>query len=101
MAETPDQSTSVASLLLGIALGAAIGAVAALLYAPKPGKETRDDLVERLDEVKANIEETARAFSESARTKIAETRTDLEQALATGRTAAKSRADELRQQTGL
>jgi hypothetical protein len=68
----------VGSLLVGIALGAAVGAVAALLYAPKPGKETRDDLVERLDEVKANIEETARAFSESAKTKIAETRSDLE-----------------------
>ena len=34
----------------GLLTGAVIGGVAALLFAPKSGKETRDDLKRKLDE---------------------------------------------------
>jgi gas vesicle protein len=36
----------------GALIGAAVGAVAALLYAPKSGKETRDDLKKKAKDMK-------------------------------------------------
>ncbi len=38
--------------LFGIVIGSAIGATVALLYAPRSGEETRDDLRRRGDELK-------------------------------------------------
>ena len=101
MTETPDQSTSWGSMLAGLVVGAAIGAAAALLYAPQSGKETREDILERLDDVKARVDEATRAMTEAARVKLAETRTDLSQAVNAGRAAARARTDELRQKAGL
>ena len=37
----------------GVVHGLIIGGAAALLYAPKPGREMRSDLSERLDQVRA------------------------------------------------
>jgi len=44
------ENNSGISFLAGLLAGGAIGAVFALLYAPKPGKEFRDDLRSRTDE---------------------------------------------------
>lgn len=41
---------------LGIVIGAVAGAVAALLTAPKSGKETREDLKKKADEVRGSAE---------------------------------------------
>ncbi len=43
---------------LGAIFGAAAGAIAALLTAPKSGKETRADLKKKADEVKKKAEAT-------------------------------------------
>ncbi len=101
MTETPEQSTSWGSLLTGLVVGAVVGAAVAVLYAPQSGKDTRDDLLELLDEVKSRVDEATRAMTESARAKLAETRADLGQAVHAGRAAARARAEELRQQAGL
>lgn len=44
-------------MLAGIGLGAVIGAAAGLLFAPKAGTETREELGEKLKELKGKTEE--------------------------------------------
>jgi len=46
--------------LFGVVIGAAIGASVALLYAPRSGEETRDDLRRRGDELKETASEKVR-----------------------------------------
>ena len=88
-------------MLLGVVLGAVIGAGAALLLAPQSGKETRDELLERLDDIKEKVDATTRKVVTATREKLAETSSDLGQAVEAGRNAAKARADELRHKIGM
>ena len=44
-------------LLAGVGLGAIIGAAAGLLFAPKAGNETRDELNDKFTELKSKTEE--------------------------------------------
>ncbi len=44
------------SFLGGLLTGALLGGVIALLYAPKSGQETRDDLKKKLDEYGKEVE---------------------------------------------
>lgn len=46
-------------LALGVALGGAVGAVAGVLFAPKTGKETREELSRRGSEVWEKVKENA------------------------------------------
>lgn len=61
------------SLVAGFLLGAAVGSVAGLLFAPKPGKETRrflkksaDALPEIAEDLSANVQVQADRLSASA-----------------------------------
>jgi len=53
---------------LGLGLGIVAGALAGLLLAPKPGKETREELLEKArkaaDELKGRLEEVAEKAKE-------------------------------------
>ncbi|MCB0262075.1 MAG: YtxH domain-containing protein [Calditrichia bacterium] len=51
----------------GLLIGGAVGAVAALLYAPKSGRETREELGGRMDDVYAKAREEYEASLERAR----------------------------------
>lgn len=44
-------------MLAGIGLGAVIGAAAGLLFAPKAGAETREELGDKIKELKGKTEE--------------------------------------------
>ena len=44
-------------MLAGVGLGAIIGAAAGLLFAPKAGEETRDELASKFKELKGKTEE--------------------------------------------
>lgn len=44
-------------LLAGVGLGAIIGAAAGMLFAPKAGTETREELNEKVKELKGKTEE--------------------------------------------
>jgi len=53
--DTNESNGSGAALAIGIAAGLAIGAGAALLFAPKAGKELRHDLGESMDNLKRAV----------------------------------------------
>jgi gas vesicle protein len=55
MSDNDDKSTMM-SVLAGIGLGAIIGAAAGLLFAPKPGTETREDLKKAAEDLKSRAE---------------------------------------------
>jgi gas vesicle protein len=65
----------VKGLVIGLLAGSAIGAVLALLYAPKSGKELRADIKERTDD----FVEDAEAAMRSARTRASEIVSDAKQ----------------------
>lgn len=65
------------SFIGGLLTGAVVGGVIALLYAPKSGKETRDDLKKRLEEygkemekIKAKAKEKSKEVKEDLKNKI-------------------------------
>jgi len=52
-----DERNALLYLLAGVGIGALIGAAAGMLFAPKAGSETRDELVEKVKELKAKTEQ--------------------------------------------
>lgn len=54
------------NFIVGFILGAAAGAVIGLLYAPKPGRETRTLLKERAEEAREKASEAAEKAKEAA-----------------------------------
>lgn len=64
MADNNDESKS--SFLIGFLAGGVLGAVIALLYAPKPGKELRADIKNKAGEVVEGAEEYVSAARNKA-----------------------------------
>jgi gas vesicle protein len=59
--------------LRGIVHGVIIGGAVALLYAPKPGRQMREDLSDRLDQVRGQMQpvlDQAQGVVESARPQV-------------------------------
>lgn len=52
-----DEKSALIYMLAGVGLGAIIGAAAGLLFAPKAGPETREELANKLKELKAKTED--------------------------------------------
>lgn len=71
MSDNNNDSNNMLYLLAGVGLGAIIGAAAGLLFAPKAGNETRDELNDKFNELKSKTEEwiseqkTKRAVTQS------------------------------------
>ncbi|MDH7514874.1 MAG: YtxH domain-containing protein [Bacteroidota bacterium] len=59
-------------LLIGFFSGAIVGGVLALLYAPKSGKELRQDLKKKSEEITQDVEEYIKEAQTKARTLINE-----------------------------
>ena len=57
MSDNNNDSNSMLFLLAGVGLGAIIGAAAGMLFAPKAGAEIRDDLGDKIGELKSKTEE--------------------------------------------
>ncbi len=58
MEDRTDRNT-LTTVLAGIGLGAIVGAAVALLFAPKAGTETRDDVCSSLEDLKDKAEKVA------------------------------------------
>lgn len=52
-----DEKNVMLYMLAGVGLGAIIGAAAGLLFAPKAGSETREELASKFKELKGKTEE--------------------------------------------
>lgn len=57
MSNDREESNVVLYMLAGVGLGAIIGAAAGLLFAPKSGAETREDLANKFKELKGKTDE--------------------------------------------
>jgi gas vesicle protein len=66
------------SFLTGLLAGAAIGGIIALLYAPKSGKETREQLKKKFSELEKDLED----LKDRANQKTGRAKDDLAQKLA-------------------
>ena len=101
MSEETPESASWGSILAGLAIGAAIGAAVSLLYAPTSGQELREEIGDRLADLKERLDGLTKRLGQVTRARLAETRSDLAQAVEASRSAAAARAAELRRQLGL
>ena len=52
-----DEKNVMLYMLAGVGLGAIIGAAAGLLFAPKAGSETREEIASKMREIKGKTEE--------------------------------------------
>jgi len=103
--DTPSSPYSLANLLLGLGLGALIGAAAAVLLAPQSGSDTRQDLMELTDRVKQRTEEMVTELknnldelSAKSRDLVDSTRERVEAAIEAGKEAAEVKRHELEAQ---
>ncbi len=82
------------SFLIGLAVGGAVGGVLAILLAPSPGGELRDQILMRGVELKDRAAVVADQVKDRGRLTVDEQRIRLQQAMAEGRdAAAKKRSD--------
>ncbi|OFX14882.1 MAG: hypothetical protein A2Z18_09630 [Armatimonadetes bacterium RBG_16_58_9] len=65
MSNDNDQRGVALHFLTGLGIGALVGAVTALLLAPKSGKETRDDIKQAADEMRAKADKVIHDLTES------------------------------------
>lgn len=72
-----DDKNALVYLLAGFGLGALVGALAGLLFAPKPGSETRDELAHKAKDIKHKSEEWIKDQKNRARAMIDEKRGQL------------------------
>lgn len=86
-----DNSGMTKGFFLGLLTGGAIGAILALLYAPKSGRELRRDIKARTDEFMEDAEEAL----ESARRKLPEITTEAKKRSAQVISEAQSQASSL------
>jgi gas vesicle protein len=90
------------SVLAGIGLGAIIGAAAGLLFAPKTGGETREDIKKAADDLKVKAEEVVGELSTSvdelvqkSRGLIDTTRSKVQEAIEQGKQAMAEKRQEI------
>lgn len=66
MSSNNEEKNLALNFLAGLGLGALVGAAAALLLAPKPGTETRQDLADAADELKVKANKVVQDISHSS-----------------------------------
>ncbi|HET7632227.1 MAG TPA: YtxH domain-containing protein [Gemmatimonadaceae bacterium] len=101
------EKSGVGAGILAFLAGLAVGAGAALLYAPKSGAETRHDIAERgrrvrerAQEMAGDLRDRAESGVDSAREVVGRGRRKVTRAVATGRQAAGQAREDLERRLG-
>ena len=76
--EHKEQSGNAISVLIGMVIGGLIGAVMMLLFAPKPGKETRAELQTGVLELRNRTAETMKDTITQVKTKANQIKADVQ-----------------------
>ena len=98
--EVEEEGFEVSSFLIGIGLGALVGAGVAMLLAPRRGEETRENLRAAAGRLKERAEELLDEVKERTR-EFAQTRKEiLSEAIRAGREAAAERRRQIEQPEG-
>ena len=97
MSNERDTGDAIVSFLVGAGIGAATAAIAALLYAPKPGMESRRDITQGAQELWRRADNIAKQVQGTAGDVAARLRQDLDSAMSAGKEAAAARETELKQ----
>ena len=66
MSDNGEDRNIVLNFLAGLGVGALVGAVAALMLAPKSGSETREDIKNTADDLKVKADKVMHDISESS-----------------------------------
>lgn len=97
-----DEGTSATAVLVSFFAGAALGAAIALLYAPKSGRETREQIADLADDAVDKIKDYAKEAQckiktalEEGKETIAEKKSILSSAIEAGREAMMKEKDKL------
>jgi gas vesicle protein len=92
------------NLALGATIGSAIGATAGLLFAPRSGRETREEIARRtnesMDAIRDNVSDTKARISSSLRATSETWRDAAEQCADIVKSAAKTEAESLKRKKG-
>lgn len=92
-----DTGGAVVSFLMGAGIGAVVAAIAALLYAAKPGAESRRDIAGGAQELWRRADKIAEQVRGAAGDAAARLKQDLDSAMAAAKQAAAVRQAELEQ----
>lgn len=102
-----EEKSVLLSVLAGIGLGAIIGAAAGLLFAPKPGTETRVEIKKAAEDLRTRAEDVVDELSTSvddivAKSKglIESTKSKVQQAIETGKQAMVEKKEQLEKESG-
>jgi len=95
MSSERDTGGALVSFLAGAGIGAVVAAIAALLYAPKPGAESRGEIAQGARELGQRAENVAEQVRGAARDLATRLKQDLDTAMAAAREAAAARQTEL------
>lgn len=105
MSNNQDERNVFLNFLAGLGLGALVGAVAALLVAPKSGDETRHDLANVAEEVKVkaskvtqNLSETSEDLLKKSKEMIGTTREKVQGAIDASKNAISHKSEEITQE---
>jgi gas vesicle protein len=89
--ETEEEGPDIALIATGLLIGIGVGSLLGLLFAPKRGEETRADLNNQLDDIRARAEEALDRLQDAT----ADIRDNLEDAVAAGKDAYAAKREEL------
>jgi gas vesicle protein len=67
-----EKKRAVKNTAVGLSLGAMVGAVAGMLFAPKKGKETREDIAKGAKKVALDVKSTAEESFQTIKAKVKE-----------------------------
>lgn len=90
-----DGESGIISFLMGMGIGAAAGAIGALLYAPEAGPHTRRRVAQAAKELRGRAEELAQRVRTVTHDVAERMKQDVETAVTAGKEAAAARRAEL------